>query len=181
MTSQTYQTGDTQLAQEHDEMDPENDLTEPEDALAPTSADLAGPEADGREDEPGTADSSAETPSLALVATAVPQSVTELRLADNTASTDGPWNEIQAMFVDDPHASIERAAGLVNDRVETLIQSVMERQRSMTAACRADDAGTEELRVALQRYRAFWNSLDDFPVRSAGLPERSHSWASASE
>jgi hypothetical protein len=64
------------------------------------------------------------------------------------------------MFVDDPRASVERAAGLVDDRVEALIQSVRERQRSMQSAWQADDAGTEELRVALQHYRTFWNSLD---------------------
>ena len=67
------------------------------------------------------------------------------------------------MFVDDPRASIERAAGLVDDRVEALIQSVRERQRSMQSAWQADDAGTEELRVALQHYRTFWNSLEESP------------------
>jgi hypothetical protein len=46
----------------------------------------------------------------------VPESVADSRPAVNTASAAGPWNEIQAMFVDDPHASIERAAGLVDDR-----------------------------------------------------------------
>jgi RecA/RadA recombinase len=76
-----------------------------------------------------------------------------------------PWSEIQAMFVDDPRASIERAAGLVDDRVEALIQSVRERQRSMQSAWRADDAGTEELRVALQHYRSFWNTLADLPAQ----------------
>ena len=70
------------------------------------------------------------------------------------------------MFVDDPRASIEQAAGLVDDRVEALIQSLRERQRSMQSARWADDAGTEELRVALQHYRAFWNSLDDFASKT---------------
>jgi len=55
----------------------------------------------------------------------------------------------------------------VDDRVEALIQSVRERQRSMQSAWQADDAGTEELRVALQHYRTFWNSLDRSEPRVA--------------
>jgi hypothetical protein len=51
------------------------------------------------------------------------------------------------MIVDDPRASIERAAGLVDDRVKSLIESVTERQRSMQSAWQAHDAGTEELPV----------------------------------
>jgi hypothetical protein len=112
-----------------------------------------------------TADSSPGSPSLVSAAFTVPASVTESHLAGNAASVHGPWNEIQAMFVDDPRASIEQAAGLVDDRVEALIQSLRERQRSMQSAWWADDAGTEELRVALQHYRTFWNILEDLPAQ----------------
>lgn len=119
---------------------------------------------DGAE-EPGMADSPG-IPSLVSVAFTVPGPVTESHLAGSTASAGGPWKEIQAMFVDDPRASIERAAGLVNDQADALIQSVRERQRSMQSAWQADDAGTEELRVALQHYRTFWNSLEDLPAQT---------------
>ena len=111
-------------------------------------------------------DSSPASPSLVSAACTAPESVTEAHPAGNTASADGSWNEIQAMFVDDPHASIERAAGLVDDRVEELIQSLRARQHSMQSAWQATDAGTEELRVALQHYRTFWNSLGDLPAQT---------------
>jgi hypothetical protein len=122
--------------------------------------------ADGgdRAAEPEMADSSPGSPSLVPAAAMAPESVTDSHPAGNTARAAGPWNEVQAMFVDDPHASIERAAGLVDDRVEELIQSVRERQHSMQSAWQADDAGTEELRVALQHYRSFWTSLEDLPA-----------------
>ena len=123
------------------------------------------PDGDDAAAEPGTADSSPGSPSLVSAAFTVPESVTESQLAVNAASARGPWNEVQAMFVDDPRASIEQAAGLVDDRVEALIQSLRERQRSMQSAWWADDAGTEELRVALQHYRTFWNSLEDLPAQ----------------
>lgn len=137
---------------------------EPATSIAP---DYPGFTADGDDgaEKPGMADSSPVNPSLVPVAFTVPEAAAESRLAGNAARTGTPWNEIQAMFVDDPRASIERAAGLVDDRVEALIQSVRERQRSMQSAWQADDAGTEELRVALQHYRTFWNSLEDLPAQ----------------
>jgi hypothetical protein len=123
-------------------------------------------DADDRAAEPEMADSSSDSPSLIPTAAMASESVTDSRPAGDTARAAGPWNEIQAMFVDDPHASIERAAGLVDDRVGELIQSVRDRQHSMQSAWQADDAGTEELRVALQRYRSFWTSLEDLPAQA---------------
>jgi hypothetical protein len=117
-------------------------------------------------EEPGTAGNGAGSPSLISGAFTVPESVPDSDSAGDTVRAAGPWNEIQAMFVDDPRASIERAAGLVDDRVKELIDSVRERQRSVQAAWQADDAGTEELRVALQHYRTFWNSFDDLPAEA---------------
>jgi hypothetical protein len=117
------------------------------------------PGARGGAEEPRTADSS---PGSLPVAVTVPESVTESHIAGNAANARGPWNEIQAMFVDDPRASVERAAGLVNDQVEALIRSFAERQRSAQSSWEPDDAGTEDLRIALQHYRTFWNSIVDF-------------------
>jgi hypothetical protein len=118
-------------------------------------------QSDGGAEEPAMADVS---PSLISTAVTMPETATNSHAAGNTASADGPWNEVQAMFVDDPRASIERAAGLVDDRVEQLIQSLRGQQHSMQSAWQANYAGTEELRVALQHYRTFWNSLEDLPA-----------------
>jgi hypothetical protein len=114
--------------------------------------------------EPGMADASPGSPSLVSGAFTMPESTADAHPAGDAAPAAGPWNEVQAMFVDDPRASIEQAAGLVDDRVEELIRSVRERQRSIQSAWQADDAGTEELRVALQHYRSFWTSLEDLPA-----------------
>jgi hypothetical protein len=72
------------------------------------------------------------------------------------------WHDIQAMFIDDPRASTELAAGLVDASVEALVVSVKERQKSLLSAWQGDDTGTEELRTALQQHRAFWSRLEDF-------------------
>ena len=73
------------------------------------------------------------------------------------------WHDVQAMFIDDPRASTEQAADLVDASVEALVMSVKERQKSLLSAWHGDDTGTEELRMTLQQYRAFWNRLEDFP------------------
>jgi hypothetical protein len=91
-----------------------------------------------------------------------PESIPESPAASATASLSTRWHEIQAMFVDDPRSAVELAAGLVDDSIQTLVASVKEQQDSLLAARQGENAGTEELRVALQQYRAFGTRLADF-------------------
>jgi uncharacterized protein YukE len=70
------------------------------------------------------------------------------------------------MFVDDPRASVELAAGLTDHSIEALIGSLKERQHALLGAWQGSGAGTEELRTALQDYRSFWKRLEDFSGRS---------------
>jgi len=86
----------------------------------------------------------------------------EFPAASATASLSERWHEIQAAFVDDPRASAEMAAGLVDDGVQALLASVREQQDSLLAAWHGENAGTEELRTAVQHYRAFGDRLADF-------------------
>jgi hypothetical protein len=79
-----------------------------------------------------------------------------------TASLSVRWHEIQAMFVDDPRSSAEMAAGLVDESVQAFVASVREQQDSLLAAWHGENAGTEELRAAVQHYRAFDGRLADF-------------------
>ncbi len=50
----------------------------------------------------------------------------------------------------------------MDESVEALIASVRQRQQVLLSAWQGTDAGTEELRNALQGYRTFWNQLDAF-------------------
>jgi hypothetical protein len=93
---------------------------------------------------------------------AEPESIPESPAASATASESTRWHEIQVMFVDDPRSAVETAAGLVDDSSQVLVAFVKEQQDSLRAAWCGEDAGTEELRVALQRYRAFGTRLADF-------------------
>jgi hypothetical protein len=109
----------------------------------------------------------------AAVDSAVPDSaVPDSPILDSTvpdsaaaSAADGPntrWREVQAMFVDDPRSSVESAASLVDDSVEALVAFVREQQGSLLAAWHGEDAGTEEMRAAVQHYRAFDTRLADF-------------------
>lgn len=70
------------------------------------------------------------------------------------------WDEIQSRFVDDPRSSVEQADTLVIEVVQEL-QTMFGSERNTLEAQwqRGDDVQTEDLRVALQRYRAFFDRL----------------------
>ena len=118
---------------------------------------------DEGEAEPEVTDEGEAETSIALsVPDAEPESIPDSPAASVTASLNTRWHEIQAMFVDDPRSSAESAAVLVDDCVQALVASVREQQDSLLAAWHAENAGTEELRAAVQHYRGFGNRLADF-------------------
>jgi hypothetical protein len=70
------------------------------------------------------------------------------------------WREIQASFVDEPRTSVEQADALVADLMQRLAASFSdERQRLEGQWDSGDDVSTENLRVALTRYRSFFDRL----------------------
>jgi len=71
------------------------------------------------------------------------------------------WAGILTMFVDDPRGSVLEAAAMVDEAIDAFIATVRERQESLASSWEAKEAGTEELRLALQGYRMFWSSLAD--------------------
>jgi hypothetical protein len=142
-----------------DEMDmPETDMVEtdmPETDMVETDM----PETDMPETDMPETDMLQHIPAPAEP---LPAETPEFPAASATASLTARWHEIQAMFVDDPHSSAEMAAGLVDESVQALLASVREQQDSLLAAWHGENAGTEELRTAVQHYRAFGGRLADF-------------------
>ena len=70
------------------------------------------------------------------------------------------WDSVQAGFVDDPKRCVEQADGLVSDAVERLSSSFAEaRSRLEQQWGRGEEASTEDLRIALKRYREFFDRL----------------------
>jgi hypothetical protein len=70
------------------------------------------------------------------------------------------WQEIQTGFVDQPRDAVAEADSLVADLMQRLAASFsQERERLEAQWDRGDDVSTEDLRVALTRYRSFFDRL----------------------
>ncbi|PYK13173.1 MAG: hypothetical protein DME65_02600 [Verrucomicrobia bacterium] len=70
------------------------------------------------------------------------------------------WTEIQAAFVDEPRSAVEQADSLVADVIKRLASSFADERSKLEGQWgRGDDVSTEDLRIALQRYRAFFDRL----------------------
>ena len=70
------------------------------------------------------------------------------------------WTDIQTAFVDEPRHAVEQADELVAEVIKRLADSfARERSRLEGQWGRGDNVSTEDLRVALQRYRAFFDRL----------------------
>jgi len=75
------------------------------------------------------------------------------------ALSEQQWPAIQAMFVDDPKGSVQRAAAAADEVVKALVASIEREQAALNTAWE-NDASTEDLRTALQQYRAFCGRLE---------------------
>ena len=70
------------------------------------------------------------------------------------------WEVVQAGFVDRPRESVEQADNLVASLMERLAGSFSERRDQLEEQwARGDEASTEDLRIALQGYRSFFDRL----------------------
>ncbi|CDP84133.1 MULTISPECIES: hypothetical protein [Mycolicibacterium] len=70
------------------------------------------------------------------------------------------WNDVQAAFVDNPKESVQKADNLVAEVVEELTVSFADTRSRLEAQwSRGEEASTEDLRVALTRYRDFFQRL----------------------
>ena len=70
------------------------------------------------------------------------------------------WTEIQSGFVDEPRNAVKRADSLVGDVLKSLSDTfARERERLESQWDRDGDVTTEDFRVALRRYRTFFDRL----------------------
>jgi hypothetical protein len=80
--------------------------------------------------------------------------------ADMDATFQQRWKEIQTRFVDEPRRAVEDADSLVANLMQQLAAGfAKERERLEAQWGRGEDISTEDLRVALQRYRTFFQRL----------------------
>jgi hypothetical protein len=70
------------------------------------------------------------------------------------------WSNVQAEFVDEPRRAVEEADQLVATVMQRLAEGFAKERDSLEKQWDSGEtASTEDLRMALQRYRAFFNRL----------------------
>ncbi|MGZ4788483.1 MAG: hypothetical protein ACXVZX_08175 [Terriglobales bacterium] len=70
------------------------------------------------------------------------------------------WSGVQTAFVDEPRSAVEQADSLVAAAMKRLAEVFAEeRSRLEQQWDRGDNVSTEDLRIALQRYRSFFQRL----------------------
>jgi hypothetical protein len=80
--------------------------------------------------------------------------------AGETSGFRARWSEVQTGFVDEPRHAVELADGMVAEMMQRLAKvfaderSTLEQQWSQ-----GENVSTEDLRVALRRYRSFFDRL----------------------
>ena len=91
----------------------------------------------------------------------VERSSDELLFADDDLSgLRSRWDDVQVAFVDDPTECVQKADALVAEVVEQLTAGFSEARSRLEAQwARGEDASTEDLRLALRRYREFFQRL----------------------
>jgi hypothetical protein len=70
------------------------------------------------------------------------------------------WENLQVGFVDEPRGAVEQADQLVNETIRGLTSGFAnEREKLEKQWHQGADASTEDLRLAFQRYRSFFERL----------------------
>jgi hypothetical protein len=70
------------------------------------------------------------------------------------------WDRVQTGFVDEPRNAVQEADELVAQAMKRLADSFAEeRNRLEQQWARGDDVNTEDLRIALRKYRSFFQRL----------------------
>ena len=83
-----------------------------------------------------------------------------LLAADITQDLRGRWDQIQTGFVDEPRSSVQQADELVALAIKRLAESFASERHNLEQQWdRGDNVNTEDLRIALQKYRSFFQRL----------------------
>jgi hypothetical protein len=85
--------------------------------------------------------------------------VGDLLGADQASGLRNRWQELQLRFVDDPRGVVDEAQSLVAEAVQSLTKALTDQQNDLDGLASGGNGDTEQLRVALQRYREFFDRV----------------------
>ena len=80
--------------------------------------------------------------------------------SDFTGELRSRWDKIQAGFVDEPRTAVQHADELVAQAIKRLAESFADARNGLERQwSKGDEASTEDLRLALRKYRSFFERL----------------------
>ncbi|HEX7781096.1 MAG TPA: hypothetical protein VF424_17735 [Vicinamibacterales bacterium] len=86
--------------------------------------------------------------------------LTQLFAAEDAAGYRTRWGGIQTGFVDEPRRAVQEADTLVAEVMKRLAEGFANERRELEGRWeRTDQVSTEDLRLAMRRYRAFFERL----------------------
>jgi hypothetical protein len=104
--------------------------------------------------------SSSTTGAGAATAPALEEQAAPLFSAEEAKDFRGRWDAVQVGFVDEPRRAVVQADSLVAAAMKRLAEMfAAERSKLESQWDRGDDVSTEDLRLALRRYRSFFGRL----------------------
>jgi hypothetical protein len=119
--------------------DTESELVEPDEAYEPDST----PGSDARDKLAPVGPDSAVDP--------------------GTGSYQDRWGAIQAGFIDDPGRTVESASALLAEISDDITRAITGEREGIDDRWRTTESSTDDLRVAMQDYRALYGRLTSFP------------------
>ena len=134
-------------------------MTRSEDTL--TTRDLASPTPAPEEVEEVRPEEAAEPrDEVAPAAEPIADDAGPLLPESQGSELQARWEAIQVQFVDDPRNAVEDADALVASTMQQLADGFAGAREDLEGQwSRGEDISTEDLRVALQRYRSFFRRL----------------------
>ena len=103
---------------------------------------------------------SSGSPVGAATAPALEEQAAPLFSGEEAKDFRGRWDAVQAGFVDEPRRAVQQADSLVAAAMKRLAEMfAAERGKLEGQWDRGDDVSTEDLRLALRRYRSFFGRI----------------------
>jgi len=92
--------------------------------------------------------------------TAMEEELAPLFESDDAKKFRSRWLVIQSKFVDDPSAAVKEADDLVSDVIKSVTMNFSNRRIALEKQWNAEEnTSTEDLRMAIKRYRSFFDRL----------------------
>lgn len=154
---------DTTWSREHDAVDEDTDGAEdvePELVATDEAAEPAKPELADEADriDPVAVDRTPESDPLQKLAPVGPDTAMD----PGTGSYQDRWGAIQAGFIDDPGRTVESASALVAEIWDEIERSITDEREGVESRWQSAESSTDDLRVAMQDYRALYDRFMRF-------------------